>query len=293
MRLILRATAVVAVIAIAVFAGFQFASLTPDVGGPLPSPSEAGTPSSSATPAADCINPPIDITSLIDVADPVACYGNTLLTLDAERIAGVADCPVTVEPVWLSCPQNFLRLVGETRKLSAPMLTVAVDPVSGASMGDPNTNVRLTGHFDDAAAQTCRVTEPLPGESPEAGAVTIENCRRIFVVTQAVPLEPSADATGTIALISGGVVDGPGLSVSEAMAGAPTEQVLVNGWLLIDGFGNIWLCETLVESNPPRFDGARLRVENYSDAPSTEFREADGVRWIPDSIQLFGNVSVP
>jgi hypothetical protein len=77
------------------------------------------------------------------------------------------------------------------------------------------------------------------------------------------------------------------------MASAPMKRVSVNGWLLIDGSGTTWLCETLLGSTPPRFGGARLWVENYSGATSTEFQKADGVRWLPDSIQLFGNVSVP
>jgi hypothetical protein len=191
---LLRVAAVTAVVALAVLAGQQLSNLVPDVGESSPSPSiSAPSPSTSpsASPSADCVNPPADITSLIDAADPVACYGNAPITLDAEVIAGIADCPIVVEPTWLSCPQTFLMLVGETRKVGAPMLSVAVDPASGVSMGAPNTNVRITGHFDDPAAQTCRETErpPQAGGTPEPAEVTIENCRRILVVTEVVALD--------------------------------------------------------------------------------------------------------
>ena len=297
-----RIAALTVVIGLAVLVGLQLGNLLPDVGETSPSPSASASSSASssaeASPstaaAADCVNPPVDLTSLIDVADPVACYGNASVTVDGEIIAGVADCPATPEPAWLSCPQTFLRLVGETRKVGAPELTVAIDPASGISLGDANTDVRVTGHFDDPAAQTCQLTEPLPsslGGTPEPPAQVIQRCRMMFVVTEVVLL--AADPTGTLTWVAG-AADGPGLSVSEAIAGAPSEQVLVNGWLLIDGFGRIWLCEAISDSTPPRFDGPRLFVENYPvDASSPDFQEADGVRWIPDAIQLFGNVSVP
>jgi hypothetical protein len=294
----MRVAALTAVIGLAVLVGLQFANLLPDVGEESPSPtasaSSSTSPSAEASPSATafCVSPPLDLALLIR-ADPVACFGNASLTVDGEIIAGVADCPVTVEPVWLSCPQTFLRLIGETRKVNAPMLTVAVDPTSGVSLTGPNTNVRITGHFDDPAAQTCQVTEALPSSltgTPEPRSVIIERCRTTFVVTDVVPL--AADPTGTLTWVAG-AVDGPGLSVSEAIAGAPSEQVLVNGWLLIDGFGRTWLCEAISDSTPPRFDGPRLLVENYPGRSTPEFQEADGVRWIPDAIQLFGNVSLP
>jgi hypothetical protein len=275
-----RVAALAAVIGLAAAVGLQLANLLPDIG-PQPSPSEVSTPSPSASASlpAGCVSSP-DVQTLSDLiglgGDPVACYGDAPLTFDGEIIAGVADCPGAVEPLWLSCPQTFLHLVGETRKVGAPGLTVAVDPASGVSLGEPNTNVRVTGHFDDPAAQTCGEIEP---------------CRRVFVITEAAPLSP-AGATGTITL-TGGTAAGPGLSVSEAIASASTEPLLVNGSLLIDGYGTIWLCEALVGSRPPLFGGARLSVENSSYAPSAEFQEADGVYWLADSIQLLGNVSIP
>jgi hypothetical protein len=141
---------------------------------------------------AGCPTPDVEALSefVWPTTDVVACYRDTPLTFDAEPVAGVADCPVTVEPVWLSCPQTFLRLVGETRKVGAPSLTVAIDPVSALSL-PLNTDVRITGHFEDPAAQTCNETErpPLVGGTPEPAADTIERCRRTFVVTGVAPLD--------------------------------------------------------------------------------------------------------
>jgi len=99
---------------------------------------------------------------------------------------------VSVEPAWLGCPSGLLELVGETRKVGAPFLLVAVDPASGISLpGRISMNVRITGHYDDPAAQTCRETGRVAGMgTPEPAAVTIEGCRGRFVVTHVVPLQP-------------------------------------------------------------------------------------------------------
>jgi hypothetical protein len=55
---------------------------------------------------------------------------------------------------------------------------------------EAGTDVRVTGHFDDAAAQTCRDTEPEPGaETPAPAAEIIDRCRNTFVITAVVPLD--------------------------------------------------------------------------------------------------------
>ena len=159
----------------------------------IPSATPPGpTPVPAQTPAADCVNPPPDIAALSVVADPVACYGNAPLVLDAYLLVAQVDYVVTVEPAWLGSPSTDLMLVGETRKVGAPDLLVAVDPASGVSLGKfVDTNVRITGHYDDPAAQTCRETGRVTGMgTPEPAAGTIERCRRTFVVTQVVPLQP-------------------------------------------------------------------------------------------------------
>jgi len=168
-----------------------------------PSPTAAASPGvstpSSPTPArtqslaVDCVNPPPDIAALVAQADPVGCYGNAPLTLDAYLSGPVqVDYVVNVDPVWLGSPSTDLMLVGETRKVGAPDLLVAVDPTSPISVSDHVfTNVRITGHFDDPAARTCRETGRVPGTgTPEPAAGTIERCRRTFVVTHMAPFRP-------------------------------------------------------------------------------------------------------
>ena len=191
-----RAAALTAVIAVGVLVGLQFAGVFRNVG-PSPSPSDVTTPSESAAPSptaatelpAGCVNPPRDITTLIDqrgnpAADPVACYGDAPLTFDATWYGGgVADCPSAPEPAWLACSSFSLQQAGDTRKVGAPQLSVAVEPSMGVSLTGPYAQVRVTGHFDDPAAQTCVESQPIPGESARPTVDVIDRCRSIFVVT--------------------------------------------------------------------------------------------------------------
>lgn len=227
MATLLRAAALAAVVAIAVIGGLQINKLIPDVGESSPSPTAEASP--STTPPVGCVNPPIDISTLIDMVptgpldpgvDPVACYGDNPLTFDATWYGGgVADCPAAPEPAWLACSAFSLQAAGDTRKLGAPQLFVAVDPSADlSSISEPYAQVRVTGHFDDPAAQTCRATQSFPGESPEPVAVTpepvaetIERCRRTFVVTQVAPLIAGDPAVGTLVLRLDSSIDISGL----------------------------------------------------------------------------------
>jgi hypothetical protein len=109
----------------------------------------------------------------------------------------------------------------------------------------------------------------------------------------------SAAAAGTITLPDdGAAVDGPGISITEALETAGPEPLLVNGILLQDADGNLWFCASLSDASPPACDGTYLQVENYpEDAPDldpenadvTGLQEADGVVWLEDH-QLYGVV---
>jgi hypothetical protein len=104
---------------------------------------------------------------------------------------GVADCPAAPEPAWLACPAFQLQAPGDTRKVGAPELFVAIDPSASLSIPpEPYAQVIVTGHFDDPAARTCHDTQPVQQESPEPVSLTIERCRNTFVVTEVVPLQP-------------------------------------------------------------------------------------------------------
>ena len=111
----------------------------------------------------------------------------------------------------------------------------------------------------------------------------------------------AAAAAGTITLPDeGAAVDGPGISISEALDRASAEPDLVNGILLQDTEGTIWLCESITDASPRACTGTYLRVENYpEDAAAETFdpenadvtgsQEEDGVVWLEDQ-QLYGVV---
>ena len=113
---------------------------------------------------------------------------------------------------------------------------------------------------------------------------------------------PSQDiASGTITIVDAGVVDGPGVSITEALENAGADPLLVNGILLQDAEGTIWLCESLSDTSPPACADAQLLVENYpadaaentfdpDNADVTGLQVEDGVGWIEDN-QLYGTVT--
>lgn len=160
---------------------------------PEASPSPSMEAAASLPPG--CVNPPVDITTLVDQADPLACYGSAPLTFAAYLPApAVASCPIVVEPSQFSCTGAIwsLQLAGETRKVGAPTLTVVVDPAASASAIEfGRTDVLVTGQFDNPAAQDCHEVErsAAVGGTPEPVATTIEWCRSQFVVTEVAPLE--------------------------------------------------------------------------------------------------------
>lgn len=112
--------------------------------------------------------------------------------------------------------------------------------------------------------------------------------------TQTAPV-PSGHAPATIK-VEPGQADGPGGSVSEAIANAGIGPQLVNGILLRAVDGTVWLCEVLLISSPPQCAEPRLLVvENRSPEDQTfvngeGLHEADGVRWV-ENVQVFGKVS--
>lgn len=97
-----------------------------------------------------------------------------------------------------------------------------------------------------------------------------------------------------------GDADGPGLTVSEAMANAGRLPLLVNGSLLKEVDGTAWLCGAFPVSSPPRCTEPRLRVENSQPEGSPVedhtfdagegVHEESGVRWV-EHAQLYGIVS--
>ena len=112
------------------------------------------------------------------------------MTFDATWVGGgQADCPAAPEPAWLACSAFSLQALGDTRKVGSRGLFVAIHPSASLSIpSEPYAQVRVTGHFDDPAAQTCRETQLGDAETLAPATETIERCRRQFVVIDAVGL---------------------------------------------------------------------------------------------------------
>lgn len=109
------------------------------------------------------------------------------------------------------------------------------------------------------------------------------------------PAETPAVA-GTITIVAGGAVDGPGLALSEAIANAGTDPVLANGILFMDPDGSLYLGDSLTDASRPTFGALRLRVVDYpfsaaewdlANADLTGLQEVDGILFFEER-QLFG-----
>jgi hypothetical protein len=159
------------------------------------SDSPPGAP--AGTPSAKCINPPVDLLTLINQTNPVACYGDTEITVEAEPIGiGAIDC-AALEPAWFRCwswvalqpivvgkgTSGFV-LAATTGPPALPSMFATIHPETALSSVDIiGERLRVTGHFDDPAAQTCVETEaPFGGPSTPPDEV-IAMCQRLFVLT--------------------------------------------------------------------------------------------------------------
>jgi len=149
------------------------------------------------TPSSECINPPPDLLTLINQTDPAACYGDAPITVVAEVIGfGAIDC-AGVEPAWFMCgawvglqpiaaqARTTGFVLAATRGTNqAPWMFAAIHPDTAVATQDiVGRQLRITGHFDDPAAQTCRETEaPFGGPSTPPDDV-IASCRNLFAMT--------------------------------------------------------------------------------------------------------------
>jgi hypothetical protein len=106
--------------------------------------------------------------------------------------------------------------------------------------------------------------------------------------------DPGAGTAATITLGAFGEADGPGISVAEALGDAALGRLLVNGILLKDVDGMVWLCDALLTSSPPQCAEPRLLVVNLPQKDQAfgngeGLHEMDGVRWV-EHVQLYGAV---
>jgi hypothetical protein len=187
------------------------------------------TPMAGESIPEDCINPPRDVSTLIEQDRPAACYGSADLTVEAHAtlVVGVVDCPGTLEPAWLGCGGQQVELFALEQagrlpefllvaRSRGPSLWAVIHPDSGIDLHRGlDAPVRAIGHFDDPAAQACRYTE-WQLEEPPPPAEVIDGCRSRFVITQLELLDPSE--------VDGGATDEP--AASGALAPHDIAQVL-------------------------------------------------------------------
>lgn len=136
------------------------------------------------------------------------CYGNRTLRFTAwVRDPGVIGWvyPFGLKPAWFwSVDSLFVSVAAEPPPGVTPLVALAVPP----ELGDLQAKhvgswVRVTGHFDDPAAQACVPTgEPGVGPTP-AEAVAI--CRSTFVVSSVARATAPATTTADAAAPSSGI----------------------------------------------------------------------------------------
>jgi hypothetical protein len=138
------------------------------------------------------------------------------------------------------------------------------------------------------AAGCSGITEPAAA-SPSVAATPRAT------VASVTPAPTPAAPPATLTIEQGVEADGPGNSVTEALAYRGSDSQLVNGSLLRDANGRIWLCEAVLET-PPQCPEPRLLVTNWVPAPDDGtfvsgdgLHVADGARWV-ERVQLFGFV---
>jgi hypothetical protein len=117
-------------------------------------------------------------------AERLACFGAMQIVL--EGTYGCSGCggsrPGTYEPKWLAFPMNSFPLSVSADDGRSLALRLRPD---GPPPPDAGSIARVTGHFDDPAAQTCRMSVPPSDDAspvPIDPAIAILICRQEFVV---------------------------------------------------------------------------------------------------------------
>jgi len=180
-----------------------------EVGGevsPSPAVSPSNSPAAEATfpsgpPPEGCIRPPPDVTTLIEQTDPLACYGGAKLTFDAHLTSpGTFSCPGELQPTWFDCfhlaalnplpgtsgQPDFLLVARSQGESLYAVIHPDIEHLRGPAL---DTLVHVTGHYDDPAAQDCRITS-WPDANPPSPEEIVHQCRSTFVITAMELLQP-------------------------------------------------------------------------------------------------------
>lgn len=129
--------------------------------------------------APECPAPTIETVSSQGTAN-LACYAGQTLVLEGTSTSCGAYDPMNLRPAWMT-PSCYLAVD------SGPMFWMA----AGSGFEQLDGGVRVEGHFDDSAAQTCSLLPSDPGDEGPDAAETIFFCRTTFVADRVTSLEPS------------------------------------------------------------------------------------------------------
>jgi hypothetical protein len=148
----------------------------------------------------DCPEPTLDEIRFRSPFLRLACFRDDVLKL--EGILG--DCgdivPGIVTPMWLANHHCWLLRFGGADELSRDL--IVRQKGDNLDRLDKGVALRVLGHFDDPAAQTC-VESTLPGDQPTAPELLVLQCRAEFVATEVTVI--------TAPQLSLGMVSGRGL----------------------------------------------------------------------------------
>ena len=112
----------------------------------------------------------------------------------------------------------------------------------------------------------------------------------LLLAACAMSATPSEPATAWTLVVADGGPGGPGMSVADALAHGPTDDLVsVSGALFVAPDGTVRLCDAIAESFPPQCGGASIEVSGLDLSTVANLQEANGVRWA-ESVVLFGSV---
>lgn len=118
----------------------------------------------------------------------LACFGGQDLHLDGLRGACSYAVPSYIEPYWLNHAACELLPHGSPASEVGRMVFTFHQPTAAPPTTEGNrVTVRVTGHFDDPAANTC-VAGELPGAPPPSPELIVLACRSRFVATEVTEL---------------------------------------------------------------------------------------------------------
>ncbi|MEP6681395.1 MAG: hypothetical protein ABJB65_07950 [Chloroflexota bacterium] len=148
---------------------------------PSPAPGECGSPPANA----------VDF-MVLDHALAVACLGSTPITFRAwsPRCDGCFGASDAGRPAWLATPGANQIAVTALEGFDGWSSSVVLAPGVNPDPAWTGKWLELTGHFDDHASASCRLTPSPEEELYYAGRQSVvDGCRQQFVVTSVVAVE--------------------------------------------------------------------------------------------------------